>query len=311
MANQTDNAHAAFNGRTVVMPCDEQGDKPFHTELDSLSNEFNEAQDFHQLMNAFITGVRRTLPCDGIEYEEESINLYLLDGDLMPSACHYNLGYQQQALGRICFSRSYDFTEDELVMLETMLSGLVLPLRNALRSQQAIHIAQRDALTGLRNSSCYHDNVEIEIKRARRYGTPFSLILIDIDNFKKINDQYGRESGDELLTQLARSIESQARSSDIVFRNGGDEFLVFLPNTGREQALTVAERIKRHTVGRQYQCREVRIAITLSAGVATIGREDDAFRLFSRADKALFHAKILGKNQIHAQAAPEHLLREC
>ncbi len=278
-------------------------------ELDKLIRRLDEAMDFHQLLDVFITNVRRAVPCDGIEYEENSINLYLLDGDLMDCACHYNLACQGQSLGKICFTRSYDFTEDELVALETMLSGLAPLLRNALRYQQAIKVAQRDELTGLRNSSYYHDNVQLEIERARRYRMPFSLILLDIDNFKQINDEYGREAGDAVLMQVAGRLEAQARSCDIVFRNGGDAFLIFLPNTQREQAVLVAERIRRQVSVKCCDVGQQHIAFTISAGVATVSADDNVCKLNNRADKALFHAKILGKNRVHAETAPENLQR--
>ena len=279
------------------------------SELDKLIARLDKALDLHQLLDVFITHVRRTVPCDGIEYEEDSANLYLLDGDLMDCACHYNLSCQGQSLGKICFTRSFEFTEDERVVLETMLSGLVLPLRNALRYQQAIRVAQRDELTGLRNSSYYHDNVQLEIERARRYRIPFSLILLDVDNFKQINDEYGREVGDAVLMQLAGRLEAHARSSDIVFRNGGDAFLIFLPHTQREQAVQVAERIRRLVSATCCDVEQQHIAVTISAGVVTVSVDDNASKLNSRADKALFHAKILGKNRVHAETAPENLQR--
>ena len=101
-----------------------------------------------------------------------------------------------------------------------MLAGLSLPLRNALRYQQAIKLAQRDELTGLRNGSYYHDVVNLEIERARRYKKPFSLLMFDLDDFEKINDTYGRKAGDVVLLDVARRIEGRARGSDVVYRNG-------------------------------------------------------------------------------------------
>jgi diguanylate cyclase (GGDEF)-like protein len=278
--------------------------------MDEFIGQLNNALNFHQLIDTFISNVRKTLPCDGIEYEEESISLYFVDGNLMQQSCHYNLSYEAQQLGHIRFTRERAFTEDELVMIETMLAGLSLPLRNALRYQQALRVAQRDELTGLRNGSYYHDSVELEIERSHRYHIPFSLIMIDLDNFKRLNDKYSREAGDAILVQIARRIEKQARSCDIVFRNGGDEFLVFLPNTARDEAVMVAERIKRINLQQPYEYKDRRITLTLSAGVVTVSQQDDAYRLIGRVDKALFHAKILGKDRVHAEVAPENVQRE-
>ena len=294
--------------RPVTAAADADRDR-LQRELERLVNRLEEALDFHQLLDTFIANVRRVVPCDGIEYEHDEVNLYLLDGELMDYACHYNLSYQAQALGQIRFSRGHAFSEDEQVAIETMLSGLVMPLHNALRYQQAIRVAQRDELTGLRNSSYYHDNIGLEIERARRYRVPFSLILLDVDNFRQINDRHGRSTGDAVLMQLAGRIEAQARSSDIVFRNGGDAFLVFLPNTRREQALLVAERIKRQLAASRCEVEGEHIACTVSAGVVTVAAGDTPYKLNNRADRALFHAKILGKNRVHAETAPENLQR--
>ena len=281
----------------------------FKLAMDAFIDRLHKALDFHRLITCFVAEVRRVLPCDGIEYEEESLDLYFIDGSLSRQTCHYNLKYENESLGTIKFSRSKLFSEDELTLIEGMLSGLTLPLRNALQYQRAIKIAQRDNLTGLRNGAYYHDSVDIEIERAHRYNMPFSLIMIDLDNFKCINEAYGRETGDEALKHVARLIQQQARSSDIVFRHAGDAFLVFLPNTANSEATLVAERIKDAILLQPLSFDSQRAELTLSAGVVTVSSEDTTYRMIDRADKALFHAKILGKNQVHSEALPEQRTR--
>lgn len=285
-------------------------DTEFKQAMDVFINKLHQALDFHQLITRFTGEVRRVMPCDGIAYEEESIDLYFMDGALSRQSCHYNLSYQGQSLGTIKFTRSNLFSEDELAMLETMLAGLTLPLRNALQYQRAIKVAQRDELTGLRNGAYYHDSVDLEIERSRRYKTPFSLIMLDLDNFCRVNEYYGREAGDRILKQVAIIIEEQARSSDIVFRHAGDEFLVFLPNTKKADAVMVAERIKCEMINKPPGIDAAQFEVTLSAGVVTVMPDDTTYRLIDRVDKALFHAKILGKNRVHAEASPENISRE-
>ncbi len=310
MSEQSAKTESRLQQRNSSASLHAVADTQSQTNIDDFVRQLNRATDFHKLLDVFISNVRKSLPCDGIEYEESSIKLYLLDGDLMQQSCHYNLSYEGQDLGRIRFTRDDEFREDELVMLETLLAGLVMPLRNSLRYQQAVHVAQRDELTGLRNGNYYYDNVDLEIERSNRYHIPFSLVKIDIDNFKTINDTHGRAAGDAVLKQVAHRIEKQARSCDIVFRKGGDEFLVFLPNTDGEVALQVAERIKRNVLSRPCDYEHEHIKIEFSAGVVSVAKTDTAHNLMSRVDKALFHAKILGKNRIHTEAAPENVLRE-
>ena len=183
-----------------------------------------------------------------------------------------------------------------------MLAGLTLPLRNALRYQQAVRFALRDELTGLRNGSYYHDVVDLEIKRSHRYKNPFSLLMLDLDDFENINTKYGREAGDAILHEVAGRIGEKARSSDVVFRNAGDKFLVFLPNTDKAEARIVAGRIKDFVLASTCEYEDKVISFTLSVGVVTVTHGDTADKLIDRVDKAIFHAKILGKDRIYADS---------
>jgi diguanylate cyclase (GGDEF)-like protein len=271
----------------------------------AFSNRLYAILDIHHLLDSFIQEIRKALPCDGIEYHEDSIKLDIIDGTLNDHQCCYTIDSGTESLGHISFTREKAFHQDEIDTLENMVAGLVLPLRNALCYQRAIRFAQRDELTGLRNCSYYYDNVELEIQRAQRYKIPFSLLLIDLDDFNDINNTYSHSAGDAVLVELARRLEHEARGSDVVFRNGGDEYLVFLPNTRREDAMRVAERIRSSLISEAcvYDNREINL--TLSIGVVTVLPEDTVFKLIDRGDKALFHAKILGKNRIHSEPVAE------
>ena len=196
--------------------------------------------DFYQLINMFISDARRVLPCDGIKYREDKLGLNFIDGVIGRYQCNYKLKYGEHSLGEICFSRDRQFIESELTSIEKLVAGLVQPLRSALQYQQAVRSVLRDDLTGLRNGSSYYDSITQEIDRAHRYKVSFSLLLINLDNFREINEQYGRTAGNTLLVEVARRLEREARRSDIIFRKGGDEFLVFLPNTANAAAVKVA-----------------------------------------------------------------------
>jgi diguanylate cyclase (GGDEF)-like protein len=277
------------------------------TGLNDFVNRLHEAMDFYQLFDTFIDELGSVIPCDSIEYMGEDSQISLVNGVSGQQRCSYAIKYDSLSLGNIAITRDTKFLEHELKIIETMLAGLTLPLRNALRYQQAIRFAQRDGLTGLRNSSYYYDFFELEIQRAHRYNKSFSLLKIDLDDFEAINNQYGNDAGDAILYEVATRIVKQSRSCDIVYRNGGDEFLVFLPNTEKVEAIIAANRIKDFVLASSFVYEKNDIAFTLSAGVVTVAREDTASTLIARVGKALFHAKILGKNRIYGDLSTENM----
>lgn len=267
-------------------------------------------QDVYQLLDTFITELRNVLPCDGVEYNEDNLGLYFMDGVLGHHRCEYKITLGDQLLGDICFFRENKFQDSELITIENLLAGLVQPLRNSLHFQGAVSHAIRDDLTGLRNSTAYYDNIAYEIERSRRYKIPFSLLLLNLDNFMELNNRYGRDAGNKVLIEVASRLENQARSSDIIFRKDGDEFLVFLSNTTLSAAITAAERIKEAVLSGPYLFHKNEIHFTMSIGVVTVLPNDSACKLIDRADKALYHAKVLGKDRIQAEPRIEHVFQE-
>jgi diguanylate cyclase (GGDEF)-like protein len=154
-----------------------------------------------------------------------------------------------------------------------------------------------DELTGLRNYRYYRDRIEEEAARARRMQTPFSLIVIDIDDFKQYNDTYGHSEGNIILIEISKTIKSVLRLTDIPIRFGGDEFVIILPNTDQVGAKILGRRIMEKMVRHHFAHR-----VTLSGGMATFLKDTakDAKKLFDMADKALYMAKYRGKNRIMA-----------
>lgn len=157
--------------------------------------------------------------------------------------------------------------------------------------------AYTDFLTGLRNRRYLEPVLERELFRVQRYGRPLSLIVLDLDGFKAINDTHGQELGDRVLRALARCLEGHLRQSDRAVRLGGEEFAVVLPETGLPQALRLAERLRRAV-----EALKVPLAERLSAsfGVAQAGPKDSPLSLLKRADEAMYQAKRLGKNRVES-----------
>jgi len=177
-------------------------------------------------------------------------------------------------------------------------------LRGNVRSPTLIneeHIARivegsmRDGLTGLFNHTSCHEILEVQLKTYARHGTVVSLILLDIDDFKAVNDQAGHQEGDRVLTELAAVIRNSSRDSDVCCRYGGEEFAVILPLTDARGAAEIAERIRAGATA----IRAAGGSLAISAGVAACGQDTTcAHALVERADHALYRAKRNGKNQV-------------
>ncbi|MFP4453061.1 MAG: diguanylate cyclase [Desulfobacterales bacterium] len=160
-------------------------------------------------------------------------------------------------------------------------------------------LATTDALTGLWNRRYFLEKAALEIKRARRYGGEFSLLMIDIDDFKNINDAYGHAAGDAVLKQFAITMNKQLRQADLSGRLGGEEFGILLPNIGIEDALLLAERLRQIAGKTPVKYEGKYIFLTVSIGAAAYQQETESVQeLFLRADRALYRAKREGRNRV-------------
>jgi diguanylate cyclase (GGDEF)-like protein len=160
-------------------------------------------------------------------------------------------------------------------------------------------LARIDPLTDAANRRHFHACLEAELARAGRYGRECSLVIIDIDHFKQINDRHGHAGGDDALRHFVQITREQLRTQDELGRLGGEEFAVLLPETGLESAIAVTERIRRAVEATPARFGDVRIPMTASFGVArwqSFAESADA--LLQRADKALYAAKSGGRNRV-------------
>ena len=156
-------------------------------------------------------------------------------------------------------------------------------------------LATTDGLTGLLNHRTFHEQLDREWGRAARYGTPLSLILLDVDRFKQFNDTFGHPAGDEVLRIVARTLKSSARQPDIIARYGGEEFVVIAPETDISQAAELADRLRVALESSEWQLRSV----TGSFGVATVDTSTSSpAELISHADTALYRSKNAGRNRV-------------
>ncbi len=174
------------------------------------------------------------------------------------------------------------------------------------RVDRGMELAVIDQLTGLYNRRYMLNQVQQWMQRATTGGAPLSLVALDIDHFKQVNDTWGHHAGDLVLQELAARLKANVRPIDIVCRPGGEEFLVVMPETTGATASGVAERVRAAVAGAPFEVDGVPVAldITLSAGVAALASNDDsAADLMRRADSALYAAKESGRNRVVSQAA--------
>lgn len=174
---------------------------------------------------------------------------------------------------------------------------------DSLRSSllQAEEVVLRDPLTGVGNRRCFDVTIEKAISESEEIGMPLALIMCDIDHFKRINDAFGHQVGDEIIKMFSRVIENNVREGDTVIRYGGEEFAIILPKASQTDAKTVAERIRRQIESKKLTIRETNQKIgqmTASFGVAEHRRGDDVEMLVQRADAKLYDAKSAGRNRV-------------
>ena len=177
-------------------------------------------------------------------------------------------------------------------------------LRNNL--DQSLEAAVTDQLTGLHNRRYMGGQLEALVARAVRDGQPVAALLLDIDHFKKINDSFGHDAGDEVLREFAVRLASNVRAVDLPCRYGGEEFVIVMPETSLADAERIAERIRLHVSGSPFRVTRGRhtLSVTISIGVAaTLGQGDSPEALLKRADEALYEAKATGRNRVIAHAA--------
>ena len=163
---------------------------------------------------------------------------------------------------------------------------------------QASEMVRHDSLTGALNRKGMDDALAREISRARRRGTPLCIGLLDVDNFKQLNDTYGHHAGDDALRHLAAVIRENVRPQDSVARYGGEEFVIVLPDTDSEDALVALTRLQRALTKRYFLAGNSKLLITFSAGVTRIAEEETAKAAIERADRAMYLAKRAGKNRV-------------
>jgi diguanylate cyclase (GGDEF)-like protein len=190
-----------------------------------------------------------------------------------------------------------DFEAKDLTLLEELATQAAITLRNSELYEETKYLATMDDLTRVFNRRHLFELGERELKRHHRLKHPFAALMVDIDYFKRVNDQHGHAVGDEVLRVLAERATLQTREIDILGRYGGEEFAVLLPETQLEEALEIAERLRRSAQG-PMTIGDLELAVTISVGVTNADEDLGLSHLLQRADAALYQAKREGRNRV-------------
>lgn len=263
-----------------------------------ISSALQTSLEFGELIAIFGNKIQATVPHNSVEYVNDEFDLEFKRGVIARHSCTYVLKVEDQQLGELKLTRTQRFAKDELKMLESLLCCLIYPLRNATLFHQALKMAYTDPLTKTNNRTAFNDQVMREIKRAERSEQHLSLIFVDIDHFKSINDDYGHACGDMALASTAAWIKDSVRGSDVVFRYGGEEFVILLTDTNLDAAALIAERIRADIESHTLAYGMDILNITASLGVSSLRGNDSLEGFIKRADEAMYRAKANGRNQV-------------
>ncbi|MFH0977306.1 MAG: sensor domain-containing diguanylate cyclase [Spirochaetota bacterium] len=208
------------------------------------------------------------------------------------------LTYKGEIIGVIEAINKYDgdFNSFDLEMLQYISTQSAIAIKNA----ELYDMANKDGMTKLFTNKYFRERLYEEWSRAKRYDHPLSLVIFDIDNFKNFNNTYGHLAGDRVIIELSKIILSSLRSIDIPCRYGGEEFTIIFPETSREDAITVVERIRQKVESIPIEYNNIFLNSTISGGLASIPElsPNNVEHFIEMADKALYHSKKSGRNRV-------------
>lgn len=261
----------------------------------SLISQLQTTLDIQQQLNIVSMAAGKILPVMALRLRT-AMGEYEASGSQAATYEHRSmLILNQQCLAELTYQSEHPFTpmlQRELLLLE---SEWLYSLRNALIVCRLQQMALKDTLTGLGNRRFFDDSFDKAVQLAKRHDEQCALMLLDLDNFKQVNDVSGHTAGDEVLLAVADCLRDTLRSTDSIFRFGGDEFAIILAGQDADSAELVARRLLKG-INQHYLCQQYHV--TVSVGLALLKPEYSSRQLFHTADQALYSAKEAGKSTV-------------
>ncbi len=269
-----------------------------HIRVLQLTSLLSRSLETSQIIETFMAEISGSVEYCGYRFHCDDAGVDIEQGITDVFNINYRLKLQNRQLGDITLFKLTQFNNRELDELDGLLTALIYPIKNASMYQVALKSAYRDPLTGLNNRTSMEKSLPRDIDLAKRHKQPMAILVMDLDGFKYINDSCGHDAGDQVLREVGRVISEEVRRTDLVYRYGGDEFVGGLTQTTINGAIDVSERIRKSIEALDLSAEGIRSRVQISIGI-TLVRDSDNFKsVFKRADKALYHAKMSGKNQI-------------
>jgi diguanylate cyclase (GGDEF)-like protein len=252
--------------------------------------------EIDSVLNYFLQSAQQVVSFDAAHFSFEEQKLNLKYGKIQRHRCSYRLRLAGEFLGELVFTRRRRFAEQEMEHLENLMGQLIYPLRNAVWYQRALQAAKIDALTGANNRAAMNEALDREVNMSHRHNSALSVLIFDLDHFKQINDNYGHMIGDDVLRECVKCTNQALRITDMLFRFGGEEFMVILPGVNATSAALAAERLRGIIEKHVFTSRQGAVPVTASFGTASVTLQETAKTIIDRADKALYLAKNAGRN---------------
>ncbi|MBN2558963.1 MAG: GGDEF domain-containing protein [Clostridia bacterium] len=250
--------------------------------------------------NSRVLGVMKTMERQLIQFPQD-ISLDCVIAGFMPRELLLEpIIYKNVLLGVLMLAGGASFTPKALEELSLCNPNLSMALNNAITHNQMQQLAALDPLTGLYNRRFGNKRIQEEFSRSIRAGTPLTLLMLDIDHFKNVNDTYGHMVGDRILVTISKTVLGAIREGDVLVRYGGEEFLCVLPGANQTDAAAVAERIRIMIKDTVVRHAEQEISVTVSIGAATYPHKDvlDIHQLIKITDEAMYAAKETGRDRV-------------
>jgi len=260
-----------------------------------LINRLHRELEIDQLLNQFLREISQAYRVEGIGYILPETREEFYAGKMGVIGDCIRLHCAGDYLGELTI---YSDAESNRSGIRQLVTALEVPLRNALAHYRLKQLACRDCLTQLGNRSDFDNAMLSETARAHRFGQLFTLLVVDIDHFKRVNDRHGHAVGDVVIRGVANEIKECLRTYDRAFRYGGEEFVVLLSQTNKEKALQIAERLRLNVEQNVGIDGYPQHNVSVSIGLAEFIANQSPSELFDRADRALYQAKGNGRNQV-------------
>lgn len=270
-------------------------------EANQLMHQFMSSIDLHKLASVYFQQLQKRLNLSAIKLQFTSGSLTLGEAENSCNIKTLDFTNQRQVFATAQYSFEHVLTINQSDVLNQLHKYFMHPLKHALEYYKLKQMATKDHLTGLSNRACYQETIHRMIGQSNRQpsddSASFGLLILDLDNFKQVNDTYGHQEGDKVLMAMAEVLQQSLRDTDYAFRFGGDEFCCILPGSQEGENDVIAQRILHNTKSNKILST---YSVSCSIGSANYKASDCERSIFERADKALYEAKNAGRSCIIA-----------